>query len=42
MIQTEPIGSLPRPAALIEALARSDADDPRLDPLYEAALRDTV
>ena len=41
-IPTEPIGSIPRPPALIEAFARKGADDPSLDPLYEAAIRDTV
>jgi 5-methyltetrahydropteroyltriglutamate--homocysteine methyltransferase len=42
VIPTEPIGSIPRPLALIEALARHDADDPALEPLYVAALRDTI
>ncbi|MCA1586026.1 MAG: cobalamin-independent methionine synthase II family protein [Acidobacteria bacterium] len=42
MIPTEPIGSLPRPAALIEALHHGDPDDPRLDALYEEAIRDTI
>ena len=42
MIPTEPIGSLPRPPALVEALARGNADDPALVPLYEEAIRDTV
>ena len=42
MIPTEPIGSLPRPPALIEALERGDSEDPRLDPLYEDAVRDTI
>jgi 5-methyltetrahydropteroyltriglutamate--homocysteine methyltransferase len=42
MIPTEPIGSIPRPLELIEALARTASDDPALDPLYEAAIRDTV
>ena len=41
-IPTEPIGSIPRPPELIEALARKDCDDPSLLPLYEAAVRDTV
>ena len=41
MIPTEPIGSLPRPPELIEAVAQGDSDDPRLDPLYEDAIRDT-
>jgi 5-methyltetrahydropteroyltriglutamate--homocysteine methyltransferase len=42
MIPTEPIGSIPRPPALIEAVARKGPDDPSLDPLYEAAVRDTI
>jgi 5-methyltetrahydropteroyltriglutamate--homocysteine methyltransferase len=42
-ILTEPIGSIPRPRALIEALtAVGDSDDPRLQDLYDAALRDTI
>jgi 5-methyltetrahydropteroyltriglutamate--homocysteine methyltransferase len=41
-IPTEPIGSIPRPIALIEALKTTDSDDPSLEPLYEAAIRDTI
>lgn len=42
-IPTEPIGSIPRPLALIEAVtARGDANDPELDALYDAAIRDTI
>lgn len=41
-IPTEPIGSIPRPLQLIEAIARKGSDDPSLDPLYEDAVRDTV
>ena len=41
-IPTEPIGSIPRPPELIAALATKDADDPALDPLYDAAIRDTI
>jgi len=41
-IPTEPIGSIPRPLELIEAVARKDGDDPSLEPLYEGAVRDTV
>ena len=41
-IPTEPIGSIPRPLRLIEAVAQGDSDDPSLDPLYEDAIRDTV
>src|SRR4051812_49527974 len=40
---TEPIGSIPRPIHLIEAVGkREDGDDPALDSLYELAIRDTV
>lgn len=42
VIPTEPIGSIPRPVSLIDAVARLGPDDPSLDPLYEAAIRDTV
>jgi 5-methyltetrahydropteroyltriglutamate--homocysteine methyltransferase len=41
-IPTEPIGSIPRPRHLIEAMGRGDASDPALDPLYEEAIRDTI
>jgi 5-methyltetrahydropteroyltriglutamate--homocysteine methyltransferase len=41
-IPTEPIGSIPRPASLLAALSTRDASDPALDPLYDAAIRDTV
>jgi 5-methyltetrahydropteroyltriglutamate--homocysteine methyltransferase len=41
-IPTEPIGSIPRPPRLIEALASTDGADPRLDPLYDEAIRDTI
>ncbi|HEV2855286.1 MAG TPA: cobalamin-independent methionine synthase II family protein [Thermoanaerobaculia bacterium] len=41
-IPTEPIGSIPRPLRLIEAVATMDGTDPRLDPLYEEAIRDTI
>jgi 5-methyltetrahydropteroyltriglutamate--homocysteine methyltransferase len=42
-IPTEPIGSIPRPLALIEAIeSHGDGTDPSLDPLYEAAVQDTV
>jgi len=42
IIPTEPIGSIPRPPPLIDALSTTESDDPRLDPLYEEAIRDTV
>ncbi len=41
-IPTEPIGSIPRPLRLIEAVAATGAADPALDPLYDEAIRDTI
>jgi 5-methyltetrahydropteroyltriglutamate--homocysteine methyltransferase len=41
-IPTEPIGSIPRPPELIDAIAATDGADPALDALYDAAIRDTV
>jgi 5-methyltetrahydropteroyltriglutamate--homocysteine methyltransferase len=41
-IPTEPVGSIPRPLWLIQALASKDSDDPALEPLYEEAIRDTI
>jgi 5-methyltetrahydropteroyltriglutamate--homocysteine methyltransferase len=41
-IPTEPIGSIPRPLQLIEAVAATDGTDPRLDLLYEEAIQDTI
>ena len=41
-IPTEPIGSIPRPPDLIEAVAARGGNDPALDPLYDEAIRDTV
>jgi methionine synthase II (cobalamin-independent) len=42
-IPTEPIGSIPRPLALIQALNSSgDGSDPSLEGLYEEATRDTI
>jgi 5-methyltetrahydropteroyltriglutamate--homocysteine methyltransferase len=42
-IPTEPIGSIPRPLALIEAVnACGDGMDPALDGLYEEATRQTI
>jgi PAS domain-containing protein len=41
-IPTEPIGSIPRPLALIEAIgSRGDGTDPGLNALYDEAIRDT-
>jgi 5-methyltetrahydropteroyltriglutamate--homocysteine methyltransferase len=44
MIPTEPIGSIPRPTGLIDAVAKNkgNIDDPALEPLFEDAIRDTV
>ena len=44
MIPTEPIGSIPRPTNLIDAVARNGGrtDDPALAPLFDEAVRDTV
>jgi 5-methyltetrahydropteroyltriglutamate--homocysteine methyltransferase len=42
MIPTEPIGSLPRPPALIDAIERTCFDDPALESLYIEAIRDTI
>jgi len=41
-IPTEPIGSIPRPLRLIEAVAKLGGTDPALDPLYDEAIRDTI
>src|SRR3954471_95268 len=41
-IPTEPIGSIPRPHALIQAMAERGSENPALDPLYDAAIRDTI
>jgi 5-methyltetrahydropteroyltriglutamate--homocysteine methyltransferase len=43
MIPTEPIGSIPRTPELIEGIAKlGDGTDPRLEPLYDAAILETV
>ena len=42
-IPTEPIGSIPRPRHLLDQIAAlGDHADPRLDPIYEEAVRDTL
>ncbi len=42
-IPTEPIGSIPRPTRLLDAIAAcGDHADCKLDPLYEEAIRDTI
>jgi 5-methyltetrahydropteroyltriglutamate--homocysteine methyltransferase len=42
IIPTEPIGSIPRPVKLLDAISATDGADPKLDPLYAAAIRDTI
>ena len=42
MIPTEPIGSIPRPPALIAAANQDTAAGPQLDAMYDAAVRDTI
>jgi 5-methyltetrahydropteroyltriglutamate--homocysteine methyltransferase len=41
-IATEPVGSIPRPPALLDAVETLGAEHGALDPLYEAAIRDTI
>ena len=41
-IPTEPIGSIPRPLRLIEAVAASSPSNPELNALYDDAVRDTI
>ena len=41
-LPTEPIGSIPRPPELIAQVEALGVDDPFLEPLFEAAVRDTV
>ena len=41
-IPTEPIGSIPRPPALLAAIAGRDGIDPALDRLYDDAIRDAI
>src|SRR4030088_1296952 len=41
-IPTEPIGSIPRPTKLIETVDAENFSDPKLDVLYEAAVKDTI
>ncbi|MDQ3440897.1 MAG: 5-methyltetrahydropteroyltriglutamate--homocysteine methyltransferase, partial [Planctomycetota bacterium] len=42
MIPTEPIGSIPRPSALIDAVERTSSDDPQLNAMYDEAIRETI
>jgi hypothetical protein len=42
-LPTEPIGSIPRPLKLLEAIsAAADGTDPALESLYDQATRDTI
>jgi 5-methyltetrahydropteroyltriglutamate--homocysteine methyltransferase len=41
-IPTEPIGSIPRSARLIEAMNRLGSDHPELELLYDEAVRETI
>ncbi len=41
-IPTEPVGSIPRPVELIDAVAAGTIADPCMDPHYEAAVKDTI
>jgi 5-methyltetrahydropteroyltriglutamate--homocysteine methyltransferase len=43
LLPTEPIGSIPRPKALIDAInVCGSGSDPSLESLYDAAVRDTI
>jgi 5-methyltetrahydropteroyltriglutamate--homocysteine methyltransferase len=41
-IPTEPIGSIPRPVELIEAVGRGEIDDPSMHPRFMAATQETI
>jgi 5-methyltetrahydropteroyltriglutamate--homocysteine methyltransferase len=41
-IPTEPIGSIPRPLKLLEAIRGGGGSDPSLEPFYEEAIRETI
>jgi len=41
-VPTTLIGSISRPADLIELVARCDLEDPNLSPFYEDAIHNTV
>src|ERR1700730_15974230 len=41
-IPTEPIGSIPRPLKLLEAINRQGSSHTSLEPLYEEAVRKTI
>jgi 5-methyltetrahydropteroyltriglutamate--homocysteine methyltransferase len=42
MIPTEPMGSIPRPLALIRAIADAETTNSDLESHYEAAIQDTI
>jgi len=42
IIPTEPIGSIPRPLSLIELVRSTGSTDPKLDSIYDEAVRDTI
>jgi 5-methyltetrahydropteroyltriglutamate--homocysteine methyltransferase len=41
-LPTEPIGSIPRPLQLIEAIQARGHADPSLEPMFDEAIRDTI
>jgi 5-methyltetrahydropteroyltriglutamate--homocysteine methyltransferase len=41
-IPTEPIGSIPRPLRLIEAVAKEGFDSPKVEPIFSEAIRETI
>ena len=41
-IPTEPIGSIPRPLKLLDAIKRYGSSHPRVEPLYDEAVRETI
>jgi 5-methyltetrahydropteroyltriglutamate--homocysteine methyltransferase len=41
-IPTEPIGSIPRPLKLLDAIKRYGGSHPSVEPLYDEAIRDTI
>ncbi len=42
MIPTEPIGSIPRPKQLVDAIIRGDSSAEAMENLFDAAVRDTI
>jgi len=42
MIPTEPIGSIPRPLDLLDALKKQHGETPNVDSLYDVAVGDTI